>query len=86
LTGYVLAKDAWGAGIATETLGAMVALAQGLGVRRLYALCHPGHGASVRVLEKGGFSREGLLRRYAVFPNLPLSDPGDALCYARVLA
>ncbi|MCX6634283.1 MAG: GNAT family N-acetyltransferase [Acidobacteria bacterium] len=86
MTGYVLAKDAWGFGFATETLGAMVALAHRLGVRRLYALCHPDHPASTHVLEKGGFAREGLLRRYAPFPNLPPADPGDVLCYARVFA
>jgi RimJ/RimL family protein N-acetyltransferase len=50
----------------------------------LYALCHPGHRASWRVLEKCGFEREGLLRRYAAFPNLGAEDPGDVLCYARV--
>ena len=40
------------------------------GVIRLYALCHTDHAASRRVLEKGGFECEGLLRRQTVFPNL----------------
>jgi RimJ/RimL family protein N-acetyltransferase len=39
---------------------------------------------SRRVLEKGGFAREGVLRRHSEFPNLPAGDPGDVLCYARV--
>jgi len=83
-TGYVLARDAWGAGYATEALRRMVDLAAEVGLRRLYALCHPDHRASYRVLEKCGFAREGLLRRHTQFPNLPPGDAGDALCYARV--
>lgn len=84
-TGYVLAKDAWGFGYATEALRAVVTVAEGLGVRRLYALCHPEHTASRRVLEKCGFAREGVLRRHSEFPNLRPGEPADVLCYARVL-
>jgi len=85
-TGYVLAKEAWGRGYATEALHAMVDLAERVGVVRLYALCHPAHGASWRVLEKGGFSREGTLPDHAEFPNLAPGVRSDVLCYARVLA
>ena len=84
-TGYLLARDAWGRGYATEALRAMVEVARDAGVLRLYALCHTGHAASVRVLEKAGFAREGTLRRYFVFPNLSPGEPLDVLCYARVL-
>jgi ribosomal-protein-alanine N-acetyltransferase len=83
-TGYVLAKDAWGVGYATEALGGVVAVAAELGVRRLYALCHPDHPASRRVLEKCGFQREGVLRRHSEFPNLEPGKASDVLCYARV--
>jgi [ribosomal protein S5]-alanine N-acetyltransferase len=83
-TGYVLARDAWGRGIATEALGAMVDLAPKLGLARLYALCHPDHRASWRVMEKCGFEREGTLRRHTVFPNLGRGEATDVLCYARV--
>src|SRR5262249_54999274 len=55
ITGYVLARDAWGRGYATEALTAIVTSASVLGVRRLYALCHPANRASIRVLEKCGF-------------------------------
>jgi [ribosomal protein S5]-alanine N-acetyltransferase len=85
MTGYVLAKDAWGRGYATEALAAMVAAAPPLGVRRLFAVCHHGHRASARVLEKGGFSLEGVLRRYAIFPNLDPREPQDVLCYGLAL-
>src|ERR1043165_1370370 len=60
-TGYVFAKDAWGNGYATEALRAMTDLARNLGVNRLYAICHADHRASAHVLEKGGFTREGIL-------------------------
>ena len=83
-TGYVLARDAWGAGYASEALRAMVTLAADLRVRRLYALCHPEHPASQRVLERCEFAREGVLRRYVEFPNLQPGEPVDVLCYARV--
>jgi len=84
-TGYVLAKDAWGRGLATEALGAMVGVARRAGVRRLYALCHHSHRASARVLEKCDFAREGVLRGYAEFPNLAPVEPQDVLCYAILL-
>jgi RimJ/RimL family protein N-acetyltransferase len=83
-TGYVLARDAWGLGYATEALQAIVGLAPELGIRRLYAICHSEHLASQRVLEKCRFEREGLLRSHSEFPNLKPGEPCDVLCYARV--
>jgi RimJ/RimL family protein N-acetyltransferase len=81
-TGYVFARDAWGKGYATESLGAMVALANTLNVRRLYALCHTENHASARVLEKCGFDREGMLPRHTLFPNLPKTALCDVFIYA----
>ena len=81
-TGYVLAYDAWGFGYATEALSAMRDRAAQLGVERVYALCHPAHRASARVLEKCGFLCEGTLRGYSEFPNLSPGVPADVLCYA----
>ncbi len=83
-TGYVLARDAWGRGFATEALRAMVDLAPTLGVQRLYAICHAAHAASAHVLEKGGFAREGILRAHTIFPNLAARTAQDVLCFARV--
>ena len=84
-TGYVLARDAWGQGLATELATAMVRLAFTVaGVVRLSAVCHADHAASARVLEKAGFAREGVLRRFAVFPSLGSADPADVLLYACV--
>jgi len=83
-TGYVLARDAWGQGYATEATFAMAELADALELRRLYAICHVEHRASARVLQKAGFQREGVLRRYIVFPNLGAGSPSDVECWSRV--
>jgi [ribosomal protein S5]-alanine N-acetyltransferase len=81
-TGYVFARDAWGQGLATESLRAMVELSTALRLRRLYAYCHVDHHASAHVLEKGGFAREAVLARHMGFPNLS-KDPADVYLYAR---
>ena len=83
-TGYVLARDAWGHGYATEALSAIVVATRELGLRRLYALCHPHHPASIRVLEKCGFVLEDRLPGFAEFPNLGSGRREDCLRYARV--
>jgi len=82
-TGYVLARDRWGQGFASEALAAMVELARQHRVARLYALCHSAHDASRRVLARGGFALEGILRRHTVFPNLGTPEPQDVCCYSR---
>ena len=82
-TGYVLAKDAWGQGYATEAMTVLVALAPQLQIVRLYALTHLENRPSWRVLEKCGFQREAVLRRHFVFPNLG-PEPCDVYLYARI--
>jgi RimJ/RimL family protein N-acetyltransferase len=82
-TGYVLAKEAWGHGYATETLHAVVGIASRVGVRRLHALCHPDHAASRRVLEKCGFGRRGT--QPVQFPNLEPGVKVGALSYETLL-
>jgi ribosomal-protein-alanine N-acetyltransferase len=81
ITGYVLAKDAWGYGYATEALNAILELARTLGVRSLRASSHGENIASMRVLEKCGFVREKP-DHYVTFPNLgPI--PVESLGYVR---
>ena len=80
-TGYVLARDAWGQGFATEALTAIVQLAPSLGVRYLYAQCHPDHHPSRRVLEKAGFTRDRTLHEHPGFPNLAGGGPTLVLRY-----
>ena len=85
ITGYVLAADAWGQGYATEALAAVVDVAADIGVMRLYALCHPQHRASWRVLEKCRFERDAAWNQKVEFPNLAGGTAQDALCYRRPL-
>ena len=85
ITGYVLATDAWGKGYATEALTAVVTVATDIGVTRLYALCHPQHRASWRVLEKCGFERDHTWNRQVEVPNLAAGITQDVLCYRRGL-
>lgn len=80
-TGYVIAKDMWGNGYATEALGAIVQIAPNTGVLRLYALCHPENAASERVLRKCGFEYETRLPQHSKFPNLSQDAVCDVLRY-----
>ena len=84
-TGYVFARDAWGKGYATEAVNAIVEIGKDIGIIRLYALCHVDHARSARVLQRAGFTYEGVLQRYLEFPNLAPGEPADVHCYARVL-
>jgi len=81
VAGYVLAKDAWGHGYATEALTAIVDAAGHIGVRRLRAFCHPAHRSSWRVLERCGFVRDRGWSRQVEFPNLAPGVPQDVACY-----
>jgi ribosomal-protein-alanine N-acetyltransferase len=61
---YVLARDAWGRGLATEAAAAVRDHASTeLGLDRLVALIEPAHAASRRVAEKLGFRLEGPVGR-----------------------
>lgn len=83
-TGYVIAREAWGQGLATEALGAVLEAAfRRPALWRVEALCHAAHRASARVMEKCGMQPEGVLRRAVLFPNLS-PEPQDVLVSARV--
>nr|CAD1841675.1 unnamed protein product [Ananas comosus var. bracteatus] len=64
--GYRLAHAHWGRGIATAALraAAAAAFAEWLQLDRLEAVADVENLASQRVLEKAGFRREGVLRKY----------------------
>jgi RimJ/RimL family protein N-acetyltransferase len=81
-TGYVLARDAWGRGYATEALATLMGLCEQLGLRRVYALCHAGHSASQRVLQKCGFELEASAHKQFDFPNLG-GGAQPVVCYAK---
>lgn len=82
--GYVLAREHWGRGIATEALRTLVDWALGQeSIYRVWALCDVENPASGRVLEKVGMRREGVLRRQLIHPNIS-DEPRDSNCYAIV--
>jgi [ribosomal protein S5]-alanine N-acetyltransferase len=61
--GYDLARSWWGQGLMTEALAEIIRYGfERMGLNRIEALVVPENVASLRVLEKLGFSREGLLR------------------------
>lgn len=61
--GYSIRKDLWGRGLATEAVSALLVFAfERLDLRRIEADVDPRNVGSLRVLEKLGFVREGLLR------------------------
>jgi RimJ/RimL family protein N-acetyltransferase len=82
--GYLLARPFWGRGLMPEALAAAAdwALRQS-GIWRIGDVCDTENLASARVMEKAGFAREGVLRRWAVHPNLG-EAPRDCFSYARV--
>lgn len=65
--GYWLGRRFWGRGVVTDALRAITAYAVAeLGMHRVFAVPFTDNAASVRVLEKVGYVREGRMRRSAV--------------------
>lgn len=63
--GYTFHRAHWGSGYATQAVGHLLHVGFSvLGLERISATCHPGNIGSIRVLEKSGFSHEGLLRSH----------------------
>jgi len=63
--GFMFARAHWKLGYAIEAMNAVKAEAFGaLGLERLWARCHDGNEASIRLLERLGLSLEGRLRAH----------------------
>ena len=79
--GYWLGEEFWGRGITTEAVRAVTrdAFAR-FDLVRLYAGVFEGNRASMRVLEKAGYTREALLRKAVVKDGRTL----DLVLYAVV--
>lgn len=68
--GYMLGVDFWGSGYATEAAKCILDFGfESLALHRIYAEAISENRASVRVLEKLGMQREGLLRDHRWFQN-----------------
>ena len=79
--GYWLGEALWGRGIVTEALTLMTGHAfVERNLLRLFALPFADNAASVRVLEKAGYTREALLRASCVKYGVAR----DQLLYARI--
>jgi ribosomal-protein-alanine N-acetyltransferase len=78
-TGYVVAREFWGRGIATEAAGAVLRWAfDELGVDRVEATCRPENVASARVLATIGMQQEGYLRSHLLIRG----ERRDSLLFA----
>jgi RimJ/RimL family protein N-acetyltransferase len=82
--GYVLARAYWNRGYITEAARSVVEWAANLEpIFRVWAVCDTANEASARVLEKIGMTREGILRRWSLHPNVS-AEPRDCFVYAKV--
>jgi [ribosomal protein S5]-alanine N-acetyltransferase len=73
--GYFLGKDFWGKGIATVAVRQMTAYAfQMLPIERIFAGIFSSNPASMRVLEKNGFTLEGVSKRAIVKADAILDE------------
>ncbi len=82
--GYLLARDAWNKGFATEAATHFVQAAlDDPAISRVQSFCYVENRASAHVLEKAGLTLEGTLRHYLTLPNLG-SEPRDVFFYAKV--
>ncbi len=80
---YDLAPEAWGRGLASACVRAIVPWGfAARGYQRIQATVLDTNVASIRVLERAGFAREGLLRGYRLVRGLPR----DFWIYARLAA
>lgn len=80
--GYALAAPFWGQGIMTEVLAEIVRWTLGQpAIWRIGAVVDIENVGSMRALEKAGFRREGVLRRWSVHPNIS-DTPRDCASFA----
>lgn len=81
LVGYWLGEPYWGGGLASRALRLITAYAFGeLLFIRLQAGVYDGNSASMRVLEKCGYTREGVLRKHVRKNGVIM----DAVLYAKL--
>jgi ribosomal-protein-alanine N-acetyltransferase len=64
--GFMLGREAWGQGYASEAIQAVLSYAATQGLRRLLARTHLGNRRSEILLQKLGFEEEGMLRGHVL--------------------
>jgi RimJ/RimL family protein N-acetyltransferase len=76
--GFALGRNHWGQGFMAAALPAVLEFAfNTMELHRVYADTDPRNDASIRVLERLGFRREGVLREH----YLVQGEPQDAIMY-----
>lgn len=81
--GWILHRDAWGQGYATEMGGALLQFGfDALQLHRIHAHCDAENVASFKVMEKLGMRREGLLLEARLANKLSDKKYGDSFIYA----
>jgi [ribosomal protein S5]-alanine N-acetyltransferase len=82
--GYVVHEPYWGRGVATEAVQKLTTkLEESRDISRIWATCALDNPGSVRVLEKCGFQREGVLRNWVIYPALG-NRVADNYSYVRI--
>jgi len=78
---YDLAPDYWSRGIVTRAVQAVLGWGFSDGrLNRVQAVVLPSNGASIAVLDRCGFTKEGVLRQY----RMVRGAPRDFLLYSRI--
>ena len=81
--GYVLAREYCNRGYMTEAISSIASwMLDQPSIFRVWAVCDRENMGSARALEKSGFIREGVLRRWIVHPNRS-NEPSDCFVYSR---
>lgn len=78
--GYWLFEQARGRGVATRAVEALLDWLFANGIHRVEAVVRIGNVPSERVLERSGFAREGVKRRYLMYSGARV----DATLFARL--
>ncbi|WP_264403358.1 GNAT family N-acetyltransferase [Vibrio owensii] len=75
---FGISRNYQGKGYATQACKLGIEYLKSIGVEEIHTAPHIDHQASIRVLEKCGFKKQGVLKEYAVFPALS-PNPQDCL-------
>ena len=70
--GYVIGKNYWGHGYATEAVKAVIQYAFSRGINRVFAEHYHTNPASGRVMQKAGMKHEGTLRQHMMKWDQPM--------------
>ncbi|CAH1609133.1 GNAT family N-acetyltransferase [Vibrio sp. MMG022] len=82
---FGISRNYQGKGYATQACKLGIEYLKSVGVKQIHTAPHIDHQASIRVLEKCGFKKQGVLKEYAVFPALS-PNPQDCLSMYLVMS